>query len=424
MSVVTVDPATGSLVIDGAKVFPVVLAQPPPPGGQTPAGTDGWNEVTSVGVNFIRTRAINWSLAHINAQIAAERQVLDAATTHRLHCWLQLGGVANLPPPSTPPSTNEQLLVKIANGLKGHAALGVYKGVDEPANPNRPAPVPPDGLVRAYQKLKATDPNHPIVITQAPLGAEASLEPYRPAFDITGADIYPVSYPPGVHTDLPNKDISVVGDVTRKMVAAAGGKPVWMTLQIAWSGVMPNQTHPDIVPRFPTFLEARFMAYQAIVAGARGLVFYGGNFTQIMRPRDANLGWNWTFWQMVLRRLVFELMSDSVRPALVAANAAVPVTANASDVELVTRRTGNALHVIAVRRSATATSKVTFSGLPRRADGTALSTGEVMMEYTQRPLPPPVNPTKQLFRSVAVANDSFDDWFGPHDAHVYRFRLA
>jgi hypothetical protein len=424
MSVVGVDPATGSLTIDGAKVFPIVLAQPPPQGGQTPTGTDAWNEVTSVGVNFIRTRASDWSLPQIDAQIAAERQVLDAAAAHRLHAWLQLGPVANLPPPSTTPSANEQLLVKISSRLKGHASLGVYKGVDEPANPNQPAPVPPDGLVRAYQKLRATDPDHPVVITQAPLGTETSLEAYRAAFDITGADIYPVSYPPGAHTDLPNKDISVVGDLTRKMVAAAGGKPVWMTLQIAWSGVMPNQTRPDVVPRFPTFLEERFMAYQAIVAGARGLVFYGGNFTQIMRPRDANLGWNWTFWQMVLRPLVAELMSDSVRPALVGANAPNPVTADANDVELVTRRTGNTLHVIAVRRSAAATSKVTFAGLPRRTDGTPLVTGEVMMEYAQRPLPPPVDPTKQLFRSVAVANGSFADWFGPHDAHVYRFGLA
>ena len=46
------------------------------------------------------------------------------------------------------------------------------------------------------------------------------LTPYRPAFDITGADVYPVSYPPGTHTKTGNRDISVVGDVTRKMVTA------------------------------------------------------------------------------------------------------------------------------------------------------------------------------------------------------------
>jgi hypothetical protein len=419
MAVVAVDHATGCLTIDATKVFPIGLSQPPPRGGKTPADTDAWAEVAGAGVNFVRTAPIAWNLASINTQIAQERQVLDAAAAHHLHCWLQLGNVGNLPPTTTPPPEKEQMLVAIANGVKNHPALGVYKGVDEPAI----APVPPDGLIRAYQKLKATDPNHPVVITQAPIGTEASLEPYRPAFDITGADIYPVSYPPGVHSDLPNKDISVVGDVARKMITAAGGKPVWMTLQIEWSGVLPNQSHPNRVPRFPTALEERFMAYQAIVAGARGLFFFGGQFTQIMRPRDANLGWNWTFWQLALRPLVAELSSASVRPALVAPNAATQVAADAGDVQVLTRQSGNLLWVIAVRTSATITSTVTFSGLPHTSGGAGLSRGEVMFEYAQRPLSPPVDPSKQAFRLVTVANDSFADWFGPHDVHVYRFML-
>jgi hypothetical protein len=414
---VSIDQSTGCLLIDGAKVFPIALSNPPPLGGKTPANTDGWNEVKSAGVNFIRTRLVQWDLAQIDAQIAQVKTVFDAAAAKGFHCWLQLGEIANLP--TTPNSTNEQLLTRITNGLKSHAALGVYKGVDEPANPNRPSPVPAAGLVRAYQKIKALDPDHPVVITQAPLGTAASLTPYRPAFDITGADIYPVSYPPGVHSDLPNKDISVVGDVTRKMVTAAGAKPVWMTLQIAWSGVIQNQQHPGNVPRFPTLHEERFMVYQAIVAGARGLVFYGGDFTTVMRPRDANLGWNWFFWQTVLHPLLIELTSPSVGPALVAPNAPTQVTTSANDVDVLTRKDGQTLYLIAVRRSATATNKASFGGLPA-----SVSRGEVMFEYVQRPLSPPVDPTKQAFRLVTVANGGFQDWFGPHDARVYRFTLT
>jgi hypothetical protein len=90
----------------------------------------------------------------------------------------------------------------------------------------------------------------------------------------------------------------------------------------------------------------------------------------------------------------------------------------------VTRKAGRTLYVIAVRRSPTATNKVTFSGLPRRSAGAHLSRGEVMFEYVQRPLSPPLDPTKQAFRLITVANDSFQDWFGPHDARVYRFNLA
>ena len=77
-----------------------------------------------------------------------------------------------------------------------------------------------------------------------------------------------------------------------------------MTLQIAWTGTTPTQQHPEVVPRFPTLHEERFMAYQAIVNGARGLNFFGGHPTQIADPADAESGWNWTFWSRVLRPLL------------------------------------------------------------------------------------------------------------------------
>ena len=88
------------------------------------------------------------------------------------------------------------------------------------------------------------------------------------------------------------------------------------------------------------------------------------------------------------------------------------------------RQSDDVLYVIAVRRSPTTTSKVQFAGLPRRRNGAALTAGQVMFEYVQDPLPPPIQPDKQKFRYIKVANDAFEDWFGPHDAHVYRFVLA
>ena len=110
-----------------------------------------------------------------------------------LHCLTWLGHVPNLPAQAG--SANEQLLVKIVNALKNHPALAAWKGVDEPAL----AAIPVAGLVRAYQRLRALDPAHPLVIDEAPLGTVAALAPYSAALDIAGADIYPVSYPPGIH---------------------------------------------------------------------------------------------------------------------------------------------------------------------------------------------------------------------------------
>ena len=57
--------------------------------------------------------------------------------------------------------------------------------------------IPPAGLVRGYEQVKQLDPDRPVVIIQAPLNTVTELTPYRPALDITGADIYPISYPPG-----------------------------------------------------------------------------------------------------------------------------------------------------------------------------------------------------------------------------------
>jgi hypothetical protein len=141
------------------------------------------------------------------------------------------------------------------------------------------------------------------------------------------------------------------------------------------------------------------------VNGARGLAFFGGHLVQIARPADAQAGWNWTFWERVLRPLLEELASDSVAPALVAPNARSRVKASAADVELVTREADGFLYVIAVRRGS-ATSRVAFSGLPR-----GLAGGEVLFEYDD-----------QAFRTVSVANGRFRDWFGQHDARVYRFQ--
>jgi len=166
------------------------------------------------------------------------------------------------------------------------------------------------------------------------------------------------------------------------------------------------------------------MTYQAIINGARGLAFFGGQYTQVMRPRDALAGWNWTSWQLVLRPLLEELNSPTVQPALLAAPAQHAVTSSATDVEVATRKTANTLYVIAVRRSATKTDQVHFSGLPHKNDGNPLVAGDVAFEYAQDPPSPPVQTDRQRFSYVKVANVGSTDWLGPHDARVYRFNLA
>jgi hypothetical protein len=242
------------------------------------------------------------------------------------------------------------------------------------------------------------DPNHPLAVIEAPRDTVAMLRTYNAACDITGADVYPISYPPGIDSLLPNKQISMVGDYTKKMIEVSEGKmPVWMVLQIAWSGVV----KPGKTLRFPTFPEERFMSYEAIINGARGLIFFGGNIEKAMSPEDAKLGWNWTFWNRVLRPVMEEIGNHSpLEPALVAPESKLPIKLKTGGIEYCVREAEGDLYILACRREG-ATEKATFGGLPF-AEGE----GEVMYESPRR---------------VEVKNNEFTDWFGPSEVHVYHF---
>jgi len=334
-------------------------------------------------------------------------QELDAAVEHGLRLWLALAGVDN-------DLSQRALLDRIVNTVKGHPGLGAWKGADEPAHGH----VPAAGCVAVYRHVRSLDPDHPFVLIEAPRGPSpnpqshdtpltaAAIEPYAAACDIHGIDIYPVSKPPGLHAGGPpiNTDISVVGDMTRLVARASPGKPVWTTLQIAWSGVVPP--HPIV---FPTLPQARFMAYDAVVAGARGLFFFGGQIRAVMNAADRQRGWNWTYWRRVLQPLLQELTDAPHTAALTAPHSARVIRASAADVAVSARESGKFLYLIAIRRSATGRGAVRFSGLPA-----GVRSGTVLAH-------PGGNPA----RRVTVAGGAFTDPspFAPHNARVYRFQV-
>ena len=379
------------LVINGEKVFPIGFTTPPPPHGKTSDGKNGIGELAAAGATFLRTGAPEegWN----DATLQRERKYLDAAARYRLHCMPYLREDACLIS-----EAREAQLRKILNRFKDHPGLGAWKGDDEPEW----AKTPLQPLTRAYQVIKEADPNHPVVLIHAPRGTVESLRKYNVVGDIVGADIYPISYPPGIHSLLTNRNISLVGDYTRIMMEVAeGNMPVWMVLQISWSGVL----QPGKTLRFPTFAEERFMTYEAIINGARGLIYFGGNNEKAMCPADRKLGWNWTFWKHVLRPVIEEIGSKSpLYPALVAPNSILPIKATGpGGMELCVREAGGNLFILACQREGT-TTKVEFSGLPVSA-----SKGEVMFESP---------------RTLESRGGKFTDWFGPYEVHVYRFGVA
>jgi hypothetical protein len=377
-----------ALVINGQKVFPIGFTTPPPPDGKTPDGKSGIGELAAAGATFMRTGAgpDGWN----DTALRREQAYLDAAARYGMHCMPYLREDACLIS-----EARETQLREILNRFKNHPGLGVWKGDDEPEWAK--TPLPP--LIRTCQVTKEVDPNHPLVIIHAPRGTVESLRKYNAACDIVGADIYPVSYPPGIHSLLTNRNISLVGDHTRIVMDVADGKiPVWMVLQISWSGVL----QPGKTLRFPTFAEERFMTYEAIINGARGLIYFGGNNEKAMCPADRKLGWNWTFWKRVLRPIIEEIGSKSpLYPALVGPGSTLRLKVTGADgLEFCTRQAGGDLFVLACKREG-ATAKVEFSDLPESA-----GKGEVMFESP---------------RQVQAKAGKFTDWFGPFEVHVYRF---
>jgi hypothetical protein len=403
----TIDAATGDLLVGGKRVFPIGLSDPPPVDGTAPSGRPAWAEVADAGVTYARNYTL-WTAGGAAEQMAAVLQQLEAAAAHGLQMWLALAGVDN-------DLSHQALLDRIVNTVKSHPGLGVWKGSDEPAHGH----VPPAGCVAVYRHLKMLDPDHPVVLIEAPRGPSpnpqshdtpltvAAIAPYAAACDIHGIDIYPVSKPPGLHAGAPpvNTDISVVGDMTGLVARASPGKPIWTTLQVAWSGVVPP--HPIV---FPTLPQARFMAYDAIVAGARGLFFFGGQIRAVMSAADRQRGWNWTYWRRVLHPLLQELTDAPHNAALTAPRSPRVIRASAADVGVSAREAGRYLYLIAVRKSPTAKGSVRFSGLP-----TGVKSGTVLAH-------PGGNPA----RRVTVAGGAFTDPspFAPHNARVYRFQIS
>lgn len=122
---------------------------------------------------------------------------------------------------------------------------------------------------------RRVDGQHPIWFNHAPRNTIADLRLFGAIADIAGCDIYPVPFGEKVgHSDIADRNRSSVGAYTRRMAAGAPGKAVWMVLQgFAWRDINSSESMSD-TPR-PTYSQSRFMAYDAIANGARGILYWG-----------------------------------------------------------------------------------------------------------------------------------------------------
>ncbi len=397
--------AANNLVINGKTIFPISVAVLPQADGKTPSGKSAWQEFREAGVNFARIGPADYK----EGVHAWNDEGLKAASTYmyqmasaNLFVWMTIGEELSYVKPND--QNAETKLKEMIDMFKDHPAMGGWKGADEPqwGNMNTHGKRPPASIATTYNLVHQLDPNHPVIVLQAPRGTAADNAAYNPYLDVTGMDVFPIGYPPGGHVPTwPNKEISMVGDWTKIIVEAARGKPVWMTLQISFSGT----SQPGKTLRFPTFPQERFMTYEAIIDGARGVNYFGGGqaMAQTLNERDHKLGYNWTFWERVLKPLLAEINETSpLHEALIAPNSKLPVKAEgAAGVEFTVREVGDEVFILACKREGE-TAQETFKDLPA-----TMTRGDVVYESP---------------RKIEVKNGQFTDWFGPEEVHVYRIR--
>ncbi|HDP35564.1 MAG TPA: hypothetical protein ENN29_10695 [Candidatus Hydrogenedentes bacterium] len=172
-----------------------------------------------------------------------------------------------------------------------------------------------EGMIAGYKLLRKIDPDHPVWMNHAPRNQIAQLAMFNQGADIVGCDIYPIPFTPKVgHSDLAERSLAAVGAYTRRMQQAAPGKPVWMVLQgFGWGDIQPERSEAERRElRRPTYEESRFMAYDAIARGARGILYWG----------TASIEKDSTLWQDLMR-LAAELRA--LQPVLSAHDAPIGI---------------------------------------------------------------------------------------------------
>jgi hypothetical protein len=388
----------GTLHFNGTPTFPIVLSPGPSLGSTTPWGTNGLAETVAAGVNMFRTGVGGvWSANDLKTALAWDR------ATAALHAftWPNLGGYSLALPGSTLDAGLAHVVDTLTNDPSG-SAIAMWKGRDEPFWSD----IAPSALQFAYCRVTSRgdpswcdgevplDPSQLWVTIEAPRGTSADLAPYSSVTDVHGVDIYPVTL---AH---PDPDLRRVGRWTAALVDATPLGPVWTTLQICASGSYSKTTAGLFT--VPTYQQERFMAYDAILNGAKALTFYGGSNPGCFSGSDSQYGWNWSYWQSVLKPLVQQLSASSpFAPALVNTASTPQVTTGATDMETSVRQGTSVddLWLIAAS-SGDLTRKVVFKGLPKWAHRASV--------YTEH-------------RLVTATDGSFHDRFSQWDVHVYHF---
>lgn len=238
----------------------------------------------------------------------SDKESMDKAHAAGVMAWTSVGTID-----LDKREESASALADRVNALKDYPALAFIETVDEPAWTwmEAEARVPWQAFAEGYGVIKEADPNHLLYMNHAPTNLVKTMKPYNAGTDIVACDIYPVNpggimpmfalFPDGLQGDLNNEHISQVGEYVDKMRKVTGpDRPLFMVLQaFAWEmltgekGVTERREEKVV---YPTYAQSRFMAFQSLVKGANGIIYWGSGY--MPQPSQA-----WTDIKRVVREV-------------------------------------------------------------------------------------------------------------------------
>jgi hypothetical protein len=384
---------------------------------------DPWREAREAGCNLIH--------------VSPSKQEFDRAREHGLCTWVSLGSISE-----KNRAADEARIRGIVEQFRHDPALLFWETEDEPAyiwKSLRPR-VPPEQIIATHDFVRRLDPVHPLYLNHAPVNLESTLRKYNPGAEIIATDIYPVIphgiremyalWPSGEQGDLLNATISQVGEYTDKMRRVAGpSRAVYMVLQaFAWEDLREKDRDPKMV-LYPDRAQLKSMAYQAIIHGADGLLYWGLAST----PANAPL---WNDLRSVLRE-VAQLAPEIAAPTV--ASGFSPARAAPSPLSefALSEAKGQAL-----KGGSTSPQKVslrieyhdTGHSLDRGIEWTARSSGDGLLLLAANAARNPVEATLTLpvvFQSceivgtkevIPLSHGAMEQSFAPFEAKALRLR--
>ncbi len=224
-----------------------------------------------------------WTRAGINLIRCNNREELDECAGRGVHGWVPVNLILA-------DDDDGSALADKVNALKDHPALAVWEGPDEaiwgvwgglnkirrwwkdePAEERASQDARHNELVRGFARgsaiIRDLDPDRLVwqnEAANAPVDVVARCAPY---FDCIGFDYYPVP-------NLFERPMYLMGPYVRRFRDAAPGTNLWIVEQaFSWSSL--NHRFSKLGGGYPTVAEYRNMAWQAIINGANGLLYWG-----------------------------------------------------------------------------------------------------------------------------------------------------